>query len=517
MAELLAGFSIPVTVFQPGAEAGEDRDAERGSLVSVVRGKEVLRIDGHFGRFRIRIRTEEGGVTACEAGFVLIAGENASTGPRGMGIPLPDENVLGVEELEALASAEESEGDPDALGVWLDPLEGWPDRATAQRVLRALLRLKANGRPECYVLARHVPLWGMEGQSLYDALREKGVRFLRPGAGRPELKAAEGKVEIEVQDQTITGETVRLRLDRILFVGQPSPPGGAEEVARCTGDSLDREGFLQKDNVHLYPSRSFRRGIYYLGSCKGEQAGEELAEEVASILPEILGPMAAGEVQAPEGIRIDKGHCVSCLTCYRVCPHRALDIGHGPVPVPVDPACYGCGLCAALCPGNAIELVQRPGSKILRELEGAEALEAGSSPTVLFCCSRSGLGSSSRDGGPCEGGVSGARTIEVPCACTVSEEMLLAALREGAERVVVVGCHPDNCVSQKGPAVGEKRARRVAGYLAAAEGGAGAPVRFVAVAPNETHRGTHILQRLDQDDSGPGAGSVVASSEGEDR
>lgn len=518
VADMLAGFSIPVIVFQSGngeagAPGGQAADTE--GLVSVVRGEEILRIEGHFGQFRIRVREKDGGVTEWEAGLVLILRGNRSPETKGNGISLPETNVLTIDALEALASSGGGNGVPESLGVWLDPGEGLPDRALSERALRAVLRMKTNGKPDCFVLARHVPLWGLEGQSLYDDLREKGVRFLRLGAERPGLKAADGRVEIEVQDRTISDQAVRLQVDRLLVVGQPSPPAGAGEIAKCVGDPLDIEGFLQKDNVHLYPSRSFRKGIYYVGPCKGEQAEEELVEEVGAILPEVLAPIASGEIKAPEGIRIDSGHCVSCLTCYRVCPHHALDISQGPTPVPVDPACYGCGLCAALCPGNAIELVQRPGRQILGELEDADAGAKDTPHTVLFCCSRSGLGPAGNGGEDALSDSDQTSFIEVPCACSVSEEMLLAAFLRGAEEVVVVGCHPDNCVSQRGSAVGEKRTQRVARYLAATGRDPGDCIRFIAVAPNETHRLSHILSHLDQDPSGPSMGPVAVSSEGE--
>jgi coenzyme F420-reducing hydrogenase delta subunit/Pyruvate/2-oxoacid:ferredoxin oxidoreductase delta subunit len=506
VADMLAGFSIPVIVFQSGNGEAGDRGGEpacAGGLVSLVRGEEILKIEGHFGQFRIRGREKDGGVTEWEAGFVLIVRENRSPETKGNWISLPETNVLTTDELEALASSRESNGVPDSLGVWLDPNEGLPDRALAERALRAVLRMKTHGNPDCFVLSRHVPLWGLEGQALYDELRDKGVRFLRLGVERPILKAVDGRVELEVRDRTISDQAVRLQLDRLLVVGQPSPPARAGEIALCVGDPLDSEGFLQKDNAHLYPSRSFRKGIYYVGPCKGEQAEEELVEEVGAILPEVLAPIASGETKAPEGIRIDKGHCVSCLTCYRVCPHHAIGISHGPTPIPVDPACQGCGLCAALCPGNAIELAQRPGRQILNELEDVCSGPNDSTRTVLFCCSRSGLDPDQTS------------FIEVPCACSVSEEMLLAAFLKGAEKVLVVGCHPDNCVSQKGSAVGEKRTRRVARYLAATGRDPGGCIRFVAAAPNETHRLSHVLSNLDQDLSGPSAGPVTVSSEGE--
>jgi coenzyme F420-reducing hydrogenase delta subunit/NAD-dependent dihydropyrimidine dehydrogenase PreA subunit len=517
VADLLAGWSIPVVLFQNGAEASEGKEetgSEAQGLIEVLRGGRVLGIDGHFGSFRVRVRGQDGRVTHCEAGFVVIYGDVSSQDRNMCSASVPEANSLTIEELEALASSGGSEGIPKSVGVWLDPREGWPDRVAAERALRALLSLRTEGDVDCYVMARHIPLWGLDGQSLYDALRENGVRFLRLGEERPDPKAVEGRVELVVQDQTVSDCPVSLRLDRVLLLGQPSPLAGTAEVARLVGDPLDSEGFLQKDNAHLYPSHSFRKGIYYVGSCKGEQAAEELAEDVGAIFPSILEPMVNGTLEAPEGIRIDRGHCVSCLTCYRVCPHHAIDISQGPVPVPVDPACYGCGLCAALCPGNAIELVERPGAQILGELDRKNLDEKEKLQTIVFCCSRSALGSEGAVGSdlslPAQTSV-----IDVPCACSVSEEMLLAAFLKGADKVVVVGCHPDNCVSQRGSAVGQKRTERVAHYLAAGGRDAGDCVRYVAAAPNEAHRLSRVLRGLDPDYPGPEGRPVAVSSEGE--
>lgn len=511
VADLLAGFSIPVVLFSSGSdkrvEDQGEQTAEALTRVSVVVGEEVLRVDGHFGQFRIWIRKEGGGVIEWEAGVVLVVQEQVFSETRGTAVSLPEGILLVPEELEALASSEEDNGLPDSVGVWLDPVEGWPDRVVAERTLRALLGLKTKGKSDCTVLSRHVPLWGLEGQSLYDDLRERGVRFLRLGAERPKVKAVEGKVDIETRDQTVSDQVVSLRLDRLLVVGQPSPPAQAAHIARLVGDPLDSEGFLQKDNAHLYPSRSFRKGIYYVGHCKGEQAAEELAEEVGAILPGILEPMLTGTIEAPEGIRIDRGHCVSCLTCYRTCPHHALDITQGPVPVPVDPACQGCGLCEALCPGRAIELVERPVEQILAELEQKIPDGQGKGQTIVFCCSRSAPGGEGVEGGELSL-PERMSVIEVPCACSVSEEMLLAAFLKGASKVVVVGCHPDNCVSQRGSAVGQKRTERVAHYLAASGRDAGDCIRYVAAAPNEAHRLPEILRTPDDHHPGPeGEGS----------
>jgi heterodisulfide reductase subunit A len=66
----------------------------------------------------------------------------------------------------------------------------------------------------------------------------------------------------------------------------------------------------------------------------------------------------------PEGIlpvehlaSVDADKCVYCLTCVRVCPYHAMGKNIVErVAQPVTTACQGCGICAAECPAEAIEL-----------------------------------------------------------------------------------------------------------------------------------------------------------------
>ena len=49
---------------------------------------------------------------------------------------------------------------------------------------------------------------------------------------------------------------------------------------------------------------------------------------------------------------IDPGHCIRCLTCFRLCPYGAVNQGSR-IAVVAD-ACAGCGICVAECPRGAI-------------------------------------------------------------------------------------------------------------------------------------------------------------------
>ncbi|HHY39514.1 MAG TPA: 4Fe-4S binding protein [Clostridia bacterium] len=187
---------------------------------------------------------------------------------------------------------------------------------------------------------------------------------------------------------------------------------------RAAPGSLSR---FQEENVRLYTVRTAREGVWAIGGARGDQdlpesltdascAAMEIKEwldgyEALASLTETDGPTkpegdhheehreggperdigaigTSGSVvlfsrdgwQALVRAVVDEQKCARCLTCVRVCPHRAIKV----LPfgeserraAEVDPAaCRGCGTCASACPGRAIRLTAFSDEEFLAELE----------------------------------------------------------------------------------------------------------------------------------------------------
>lgn len=94
--------------------------------------------------------------------------------------------------------------------------------------------------------------------------------------------------------------------------------------------------------------------------------GKDLYEKILSDLPGTLEkynfssikevietPLEKGKVKyTPDHPMADKGKCVLCGTCEKVCPYFAIKVS---TEVNVDKnICFGCGLCESRCPKKAI-------------------------------------------------------------------------------------------------------------------------------------------------------------------
>ena len=156
-------------------------------------------------------------------------------------------------------------------------------------------------------------------------------------------------------------------------------------------------------------------------------------------------------------------------------------------------ACERCGICAAECPRTAIRI---PGLGTAELLTG-DAPHTDPVSITAFCCSRSAApaGELARRSGHAV--TDGVRIVEVPCAGTVSLAHLMTAFSRGADGVLVLSCHEDNCHSSRGNALARQRVELLASRLA----GFGLDPKRIAVrtlASNMGHEFAEAVQTFDK-------------------
>ena len=132
------------------------------------------------------------------------------------------------------------------------------------------------------------------------------------------------------------------------------------------------------------------------------------------------------------GAKIDESKCASCLTCFRVCPLGAVEIGETMRANPVR--CQACGLCASVCPANAVSL-SFWGSGSLEEQFSSAAAEGGApkSAVALVCEHRT------------DNGATAGIVLRVPCLARLKPVEVLRLFRQGCESLVLHTCEEDRC------------------------------------------------------------------------
>ena len=70
-------------------------------------------------------------------------------------------------------------------------------------------------------------------------------------------------------------------------------------------------------------------------------------------------------VEKGKAARVQRDHCVSCLTCVRVCPWEIPQIDSGGFASIDAKECRACGICVTECPARAISLPQSEDARLL--------------------------------------------------------------------------------------------------------------------------------------------------------
>jgi coenzyme F420-reducing hydrogenase delta subunit/NAD-dependent dihydropyrimidine dehydrogenase PreA subunit len=146
---------------------------------------------------------------------------------------------------------------------------------------------------------------------------------------------------------------------------------------------------------------------------------------------------------------------VLCLTCMRICPHAAISIDVDNKAASVSAVtCQRCGICAAECPTGAIQLPRYTDEQVAAEL--------GDKPQItVFACENSAYPAATA--AAINGSQWGqqAQLIRVPCAGKVDPRDVLRALECGAQKVMILGCHLENCQYLAGSTRAAKRLERL--------------------------------------------------------
>jgi len=198
-----------------------------------------------------------------------------------------------------------------------------------------------------FYLARFIRTAGHGIERLYKEARDVGVTFIKYDDIQFTADLPDEEFTISVSDGDLKTEIITRTLyaDGGLDVGESF--AYAVEKLRLTPNIY---GFVTEDKYYLSPVLTSRRGVYHL-------TRDLVAERLDEGLDFIYALEKSGIWEPPSHgtAVIDANKCVFCYTCYRACPHAAME------PDPdinqmrcLTAACTGCGTCAGICPASAI-------------------------------------------------------------------------------------------------------------------------------------------------------------------
>jgi len=343
--------------------------AEMDERIEILTSCRLLEVAGRVGDFTVKI-SKDGQEIVRKYGAVVIA-SGYQTGLASSSEAKSDRGIVSQEEFCRMLGNPSLARQPKTVGFLFD-FSDESSRFSTWATLNNALTAKRKWGSEVYVFYKSIKVDSQGTEKLYREARDCGVVFVKCEAP-PSISPENGHVQVKARD-VFVGEDVVLASDVLVAEELYLPAEGTEALSSLLNVRRDSRGFFQDENVHIYPVASERKGIFFVGECRGDLGMPRVLADISSVVAEVHALLSSGKMRVEaEKVKADPQKCVACLTCIRVCPHGAIQLvradGGKEVAGISDAACFACGVCAGICPAKAIVFQGYRDEEILAQIE----------------------------------------------------------------------------------------------------------------------------------------------------
>jgi coenzyme F420-reducing hydrogenase delta subunit/NAD-dependent dihydropyrimidine dehydrogenase PreA subunit len=355
----------------------------------------------------------------------------------------------------------ETERSSARIIVFLTGLVKESNPVIMEEIMRHSLQLQGDAKRQTFILTKNLKVAGNGLETLYRKTKRAGAIYLKLTDTAPDIhQEKDGRVSIEFVDE-LTRQRSSLNPDVTVVDETISPSEYLAILADIFALDRDPAGFAQTGNVHRISTFTNRKGITVVGPSRGIQPPGDHIIDAGNAAISVVGHVDDFLPETEERAEINPARCTRCLTCYRLCPHRAVMLDTRPSII--FEACERCGICAAECPQLAIQIKGSDGSDIAKQISTIRPAPVGRSWVpflVIFCCSRSASPAKELASAMGYKLAQHFNVIEVPCAGSISIHHIFTTFETNVDGVLVMTCHQGNCHSEKGNTYASQRVDR---------------------------------------------------------
>jgi len=420
----------------------------------------VKEVDGFIGNFDVTLQKNNSKETEqINVGTIIVATGAEAFKPAGMYGYGENRNIVTQLELERLLKDGELKKPEKVVMIQCVGAREKTGRTYCSRICclvalnNALFLKRLYPDVEVSIIFRDLQTYG-EYEDFYREAREGFINFFRYDEDKPPkvVSKHDGKLTVTVYDAYL-GAEIEIESDLVVLSTPLVQHEDGRKLSPVLKVPLGTDGFFFEAHPKLRPVDFTSEGIYVCGTAHGpKDVPESIAQAYAAAsraaIPMALRKIKAGAIKAT----VDKDVCVNCDACVVSCIFNAIDAEPFGLPSIIEANCKGCGVCAAECPMAAMQLVQFTDQQIIVAIEALFkpkklVTSSGSFEPIVLCfaCQWCSYGAADLAGVSRIQYPPNVRILRVPCSGRVDVLHVLKAFQNGADGVIVTGCHIGDC------------------------------------------------------------------------
>ena len=319
----------------------------------------IKEIQGYIGHYNVTVSTN-GSEDNFGVGVIIIATGAKVFKPEGL-YNYDGEGVITQLELEGLFRTNKFKADNvvmiQCVGARNEERKYCSRICCMTAIKNAIAVKEKNPKANVHILYRDIQAYGTENEALFQRSKQLGVRYIKYDQEKP---PEVNKDVVKVYHQLL-GRELDLPQDLVVLSTPLIAGEDNVELSKLLRVTLDANKFFLEAHVKLKPLDFATDGVYLCGNAHYPATIREAVSQALGAASRASIPLAKGmmTVEPIVSVLADEDACRGCGLCVALCPYGALEIvktekGRKVRVIPV--ACKGCGVCAATCYQHALSI-----------------------------------------------------------------------------------------------------------------------------------------------------------------
>ena len=314
-------------------------------------------------------------------------------------------------------------------------------------IKQAVLLKKEYPETEITIYYNDIRAMGKNCEEFYNRSQEVfGIRFIKSNISAVIIDDLSETGELLIRGEDVIDDRLfENKADLVVLAVGIEPAENTEELSQLLNISQDPYGFLLEKHLKIKPSETSVSGIFLAGAIQGPKDIPNSIAHAESAAAKAIALMSKEYVELdPHIVYFNPDECDLCRLCENICIYNALKIENDKLNI-TNANCTGCGACAAMCHTDALYIPGFTKKQIRAQITTILGEKSEYPLIVAFLCNWCSYMGADLAGTSKLNYPTNVRSIRVMCTAMLNPSLVFEAFFNGADGVLIAGCHPQDC------------------------------------------------------------------------